>query len=234
MPCHICTSANHSFLACPSFNPVNNTRPTRTPPGRPTVTNCRGFRMVSTSWETQSDSRTLWKVLKEPCHVHQPQSDSYADFPPPPPSLLGNILIFMTALSSSSASPPPVSPYPHDSSPPPVSPCPHESPQAASTTTRKKNQPYRKETVDEAILVYTALKQRLSLGETLTKALREAGISYPTFQRLHRPLGEASVLIPSSVANIGLVFKVIKGVSAELQKVPECQRKEATDAGLII
>ena len=86
--------------------------------------------MVSTSWETQSDSRTLWKVFKEPCPVHQPQPDSYADFPPPPPSLLGDI--FMTALSSSSASPPPVSPSPHD------------SPQAASTTTRKKNQPYRK------------------------------------------------------------------------------------------
>ena len=167
MPCHICTSANHSFLACPSFDPVNNTRPTRTPSGN----------------------------------------------------------ISMTALSSSSASPPPVSPSPH------------ESPQAASTTTRKKSQPYRKkETVDEAILVYTALRQRVSLGEILTKALREAGISYPTFQHLHRPLGEASVLIPSSVANIGLVraFKVIKGVSAELQKVPEYQRKEATDAGLII
>ena len=76
----------------------------------------------------------------------------------------------------------------------------------------------------------------MSLGESLTKALMEAGISYPTFQRLHRPLGEASVLIPSSVANIGLVraFKVIKGVSVELQKVPECQRKEATDATLII
>ena len=229
MPCHICTSANHSFLACPSFDPVNNTRPTRTPPGRPTATptptNCPGCRVVSTSWETQSDSRTVWKVLKEPCPVHQPQPDSYADFPPPPPSLLGNILIFMTALSLSSASPPSVSPSLY------------ESPQAASTTTRKKNQPYRKkETVDEAILVYTALRQRVSLGETLTKALREAGISYPTFQRLNRPLGEASVLIPSSVANIGLVraFKVIKGVSTELQKVPECQRKEATDAGLII
>ena len=118
----------------------------------------------------------------------------------PPPSLLGDI--FMTALSSSPASPPPVLSSPHD------------SPQAASTTTRKKNQPYRKETVDEAILVDTALRQRVSLGETLTKALREAGISYPTFQGLHRPLGEASVLIPSSVANIGLVraFKVIKGV----------------------
>ena len=151
--------------------------------------------------------------------MHQPEPDSYADFPPPPPSLLGNI--FMTALSSSSASPPPVTP----------------SPQAASTTTRKKDQPYRKkETVDEAILVYTALRQRVSLGETLTKALREAGINYQNFQRLHGRLGEASVLIPSSVANIGLVrtFKVIKGVSAELQKGPECQRKEATDAGLII
>ena len=79
-------------------------------------------------------------------------------------------------------------------------------------------------------------RQPVSLGESLTKALREAGISYPTFQRLHRPLGEASVLIPSSVANIGLVraFKVIKGASAELQKVSECQQKEATDAGLII
>ena len=174
MSCHICTSANHSFLACLSFDPVNNTRPTRTPPGRPTATptptNCRGCRVVSTSWETQSDSRTLWKVLKEPCPVHQPQPDSYADFPPPPPSLFGNI--FMTALSSSSASPPLVSSSPHDSLPPPVSPSPHESPQAASTTTRKNNQPYRKkETVDEAILVYTSLRQRLSLGETLTKAL---------------------------------------------------------------
>ena len=132
--------------------------------------------------------------------MHQPQHDSYADFPPPPPSLLGDI--FMTALSSSSASPPPVSPSPHGSPPP------------ASTTTRKKNQPYRKkETVDEAILVYTALRQRVSLGESLTKALREAGISYPTFQRIHRPLGEASVLIPSSFANIGLVkaFNVLKG-----------------------
>ena len=155
--------------------------------------------------------------------MHQPQPDCYADFPPPPPSLLGDI--FMTALSSSSASPPPVSPSPHDSPPP------------ASTTTWKKTQPYRKkETVDEAILVYTALRQRMSLGERMKKALREAGISYPTFQRIHRPLGEASVLIPSSDASIGLVraFKVIKGVSAELQKVPECQRKEATDAGLII
>ena len=77
--------------------------------------------------------------------VHQPQPDSYADFIPPPPFLLGDI---MTAPSSSSVSPPPVSPSPHDSPPP------------ASTITWKKNQPYRKkETVDEAILVYTALRQ---------------------------------------------------------------------------